>query len=67
LVERIEKNKRVYDGRFSLFRTQAKLGDAWRPASRDFFREAKRIAQVNEDEVILMGGPPMKRLPVESP
>jgi hypothetical protein len=56
----------VCDGNFSLFRTHAELQGAWRPAPRSFFRKTKRIEKANDDEVVLKGGPPMKRLPEDS-
>lgn len=57
----------VRDGRFWLRRIEARHGEKWYKANRSFFRAAKRVEQATAGEIVLQGGPPMKRAAKQVP
>lgn len=50
----------VRDSRLSIMRTHVRVGLTWYDASRELFR-SKKVERMTPSEVVLDGGPPMKR------
>ncbi len=50
----------VRDSRLSIMRTHVRVGLTWYDASRELFR-SKKVERIIPAEVVLEGGPPMKR------
>ncbi len=50
----------VRDGHLSIMRTHVRVGLAWYDGGRELFR-SKKIERIKPAEVVLDGGPPMKR------